>query len=93
MSLAPFAVEFVVVIILTLYLLHRYGDLKKQHIIVTLAVFVAWLFSFLIVVILPLDVSNTFYLECLEDKGNTNISLKGPCVPPWTLMQNAIISQ
>lgn len=51
--------------LLTLCLLHQYGNWRKQHWLVTIAVFVAWYFSFLIVFILPLDVSATFYRKCL----------------------------
>ena len=66
MSVGPFVVEFIIVFVATLFILHQYGNLRKQHILVSLAVFVAWFFSFLIVFILPLDVSNTCYLECLN---------------------------
>ena len=58
MSVAPLAIEVVCVCCLAAYLLHRYGDYKKQHILVTVAVFVAWYFSLMIVFVLPLDVSN-----------------------------------
>ena len=57
MSVAPFTVEMIFVFLLTLCLLHQYGNWRKQHWLVTIAVFVAWYFSFLIVFILPLDVS------------------------------------
>lgn len=57
MSAAPFTVEMIFVFLLTLCLLHQYGNWRKQHWLVTTAVFVAWYFSFLIVFILPLDVS------------------------------------
>ena len=57
MSVAPFVVELVVAAVITLCLLHQYGNWRKQHLIVTIAVFIAWYFSFLIVFVLPLDVS------------------------------------
>ena len=57
MSAAPFTVEMIFVFLLTLCLLHQYGNWRKQHWLVTIAVFIAWYFSFLIVFILPLDVS------------------------------------
>lgn len=99
MSVGPFAVEFVVVFLATLIVLHQYGNLRKQHILVTLAVFISWFFSFLIVFILPLDVSNTCYSECLhkvakETHTKTNLTNDQPntsviptnCVKPWSLM-------
>lgn len=67
MSAAPFTVEMIFVFLLTLCLLHQYGNWRKQHWLVTIAVFIAWYFSFLIVFILPLDVSATFYRKCLKD--------------------------
>ena len=58
MSVAPFTVEVVLVCLVTLYILHQYGNLRKQHYIVTGAVFISWFFSFLIIFVLPLDVSS-----------------------------------
>ena len=39
----------------------RYSNVFRQRIVVTLSVLVAWYFSFLIIFILPLDVSSTVY--------------------------------
>lgn len=36
----------------------KYGNLQRQHPIVTLSVFAAWSFSFLIVFTIPLDVTS-----------------------------------
>jgi hypothetical protein len=58
MSVAPFTAEVVLVCLVTLYVLHQYGNLRKQHYIVTGAVFISWFFSFLIIFVLPLDVSS-----------------------------------
>ena len=58
MSSAPFTIELIVVAIITVCLLHQYGNWRKQHLIVTIAVFIAWYFSFVIVFVLPLDVSS-----------------------------------
>ena len=58
MSVAPFTLEIVLVFLVTLYVLHQYGNLRKQHYVVTIAVFISWFFSFLIIFILPLDVSS-----------------------------------
>lgn len=44
--------------VLAAVILYRYGDWYRHHIIVTLAVLVAWCFSFLIIFVLPLDVSS-----------------------------------
>ncbi|XP_052090469.1 G-protein coupled receptor-associated protein LMBRD2-like [Mytilus californianus] len=67
MSAGPLVVEIICTCCLAAFLLHRYGDLRKNHALTTLATFVAWYFSFLIVFVLPLDVSSTFYRQCLQD--------------------------
>ncbi|XP_002734476.1 G-protein coupled receptor-associated protein LMBRD2-like, partial [Saccoglossus kowalevskii] len=67
MSVGPLAVEIICVFILSAYLLHRYGNWRKQHVVVTLATFVSWYFSFIIIFILPLDVSSTIYKQCIYD--------------------------
>lgn len=57
MSGAALAIEIVVVFFLALFLLHRYGDFKKQQRMVLFSTLLAWYLCFLIVFILPLDVS------------------------------------
>lgn len=57
MSGAALAVEIVVVFLLALFLLHRYGDFRKQQRMVLFSTLLAWFLCFLIVFILPLDVS------------------------------------
>lgn len=51
--------------IITIILLYRCGNYRRQHPITTGAVFIAWFFSILIVFILPLDISLvcTFHLK------------------------------
>lgn len=67
MSVGPLVVEILCICALSAYLLHKYGDWKKQHPLVTLIVFISWYFSFIIIFVLPLDVTTTFYKQCLED--------------------------
>lgn len=57
MSGAALGLEIVVVFFLALFLLHRYGDFKKQQRMVLFGTLLAWYLCFLIVFILPLDVS------------------------------------
>lgn len=64
--------EIVFVFFLALFLLHRYGDFKKQHRLVIVGTLLAWYLCFLIVFILPLDVSTV--------RGETDFhNLKGSC--------------
>uniref|UniRef100_A0A673L6I8 LMBR1 domain-containing protein 2-B-like n=1 Tax=Sinocyclocheilus rhinocerous TaxID=307959 RepID=A0A673L6I8_9TELE len=67
MSGAALGIEIVVVFFLALFLLHRYGDFKKQQRMVLFGTLLAWYLCFLIVFILPLDVSTTIYKQCLID--------------------------
>ncbi|RXN27017.1 LMBR1 domain-containing 2 [Labeo rohita] len=69
MSGAALGIEIVVVFFLALFLLHRYGDFKKQQRMVLFGTLLAWYLCFLIVFILPLDVSTTIYKQCLIDHG------------------------
>uniref|UniRef100_A0A672S6K4 LMBR1 domain-containing protein 2-B-like n=1 Tax=Sinocyclocheilus grahami TaxID=75366 RepID=A0A672S6K4_SINGR len=61
MSGAALGIEIVVVFFLALFLLHRYGDFKKQQRMVLFGTLLAWYLCFLIVFILPLDVSTPIY--------------------------------
>lgn len=65
MSGAALGIEIVVVFFLALFLLHRYGDFRKQQRMVLFGTLLAWYLCFLIVFILPLDVS-TVSTECLS---------------------------
>lgn len=38
--------------------LYRYGNVQRQHILVTVSVLIAWSFSFMIVFTIPLDVTS-----------------------------------
>uniref|UniRef100_A0A3Q0STG2 LMBR1 domain containing 2b n=1 Tax=Amphilophus citrinellus TaxID=61819 RepID=A0A3Q0STG2_AMPCI len=67
MSGAALGIEIVVVFFLALFLLHRYGDFKKQQRMVLFGTLLAWYLCFLIVFILPLDVSTTIYRQCKKE--------------------------
>lgn len=58
-------------IFLASVLLYRYGNIPRQHILVTLSVLTAWCFSFLIVFTIPLDVTSVSDLNMLL---NTRVS-------------------
>jgi len=82
--------QLVSVFFATLFLLHRYGNWRKQHVFVTVSTFVGWYFSFLIVLLLPLDIAITFYRKCKleEQKMNMSLSCEEPQghVPDGTLL-------
>lgn len=55
-------ISVVVALLLATVSLYRYGNVQRQHPIVTLSVLTAWSFSFLIVFIIPLDVTSVSIL-------------------------------
>uniref|UniRef100_A0A3Q1JSV2 LMBR1 domain containing 2 n=1 Tax=Anabas testudineus TaxID=64144 RepID=A0A3Q1JSV2_ANATE len=85
MSGAALGIEIVVVFFLALFLLHRYGDFKKQQRMVLFGTLLAWYLCFLIVFILPLDVSSCFTAYCLSH------SVPTPCYKPWSYIPKRIM--
>jgi len=71
MSSATFVFDVLVTFFLAAILLWRYSDWYRQPILVTLSVLTAWYFSFLIIFIIPLDVSSTIYKMCRNDTGTS----------------------
>ncbi|XP_045607461.1 LMBR1 domain-containing protein 2 homolog [Procambarus clarkii] len=67
MGVGPLVVEVLLTFVVAAVVLSQYGNWYRHHLVVTVAVLVAWYFSMLIVFILPLDVSNTIYENCLQD--------------------------
>lgn len=86
MSGAALAVVVVVVFLLALYLLQRYGDLRKQQRMVLLGTLLSWYLCFLIVFILPLDVSTVWKIVwCVEDKVYfSHVIQRCSCVFEWS---------
>ncbi|XP_054905242.1 G-protein coupled receptor-associated protein LMBRD2B-like [Poeciliopsis prolifica] len=105
MSAAGLCAVVFVVFFLALYLLHRYGDLRKQHRLVLLGTLLSWYLCFLIVFILPLDVSTTIYNQCVLDNSNHTpsqhelsdshpfqpSSAANVCVKPWSYIPDHVL--
>ena len=70
MTAGIFVFDIIATLALSGVLLFSYGDWMRQKIFVTLSVLVAWYFSFLIIFVLPLDVSSTAYRQCLNQSQN-----------------------
>lgn len=58
MSVGPLTVEIICTFCISAYLLWKCGNWQKHHVLVTGGVLVSWYFSFIIVFILPLDISS-----------------------------------
>uniref|UniRef100_A0A7N8X4Z9 G-protein coupled receptor-associated protein LMBRD2B-like n=1 Tax=Mastacembelus armatus TaxID=205130 RepID=A0A7N8X4Z9_9TELE len=105
MSGTVLGVVVVVVFFLALYLLQCYGDLRKQQRMVLLGTLLSWYLCFLIVFILPLDVSTTIYNQCVLDNSNhstpvtqtshanhTEASfLTKVCEKPWSYIPDGVL--
>ncbi|KAG8202034.1 hypothetical protein JTE90_010403 [Oedothorax gibbosus] len=68
MIIGPFIAEIILTFVVVAYLLQKYGNVRKHHILVSVTCLIAWYFAFIINIILPLDVSSTSYRQCLRDK-------------------------
>ncbi|XP_059476007.1 LMBR1 domain-containing protein 2 homolog isoform X2 [Neocloeon triangulifer] len=99
MSLGPLIGEVVITFVLAACLLYRYGNWFKHHIIVTVSVLVAWYFSFLIIFVLPLDVSSTVYRQCMQtlnasteppETKNGSSSDSPSCHVPWSYVPDEV---
>lgn len=73
MALWPLTGEIVLTFLLSAGLLYRYGNWTSQNVVTTISVFIAWFFSFIVIFILPLDISTTSYLQC-QSNWNTSHS-------------------
>uniref|UniRef100_A0A0M3HTB6 LMBR1 domain-containing protein 2 n=1 Tax=Ascaris lumbricoides TaxID=6252 RepID=A0A0M3HTB6_ASCLU len=73
-------VEWTFVFFVTLFLLHKFGSIRKQHIIVIVSTFIGWFSSFTIITILPEDIAVALYKRCLLEKTGwtdaTNLTTK-----------------
>lgn len=61
MAAGPLITEITATFFIAACILYRYGDWFRHHIIVTFSVLLAWYFSFLIIFILPLDVTSVSF--------------------------------
>uniref|UniRef100_A0A8C2XV29 LMBR1 domain containing 2b n=1 Tax=Cyclopterus lumpus TaxID=8103 RepID=A0A8C2XV29_CYCLU len=105
MSGAALGIEIVVVFFLALFLLHRYGDFRKQQRMVLFGTLLAWYLCFLIVFILPLDVSTVGTEQGGGDSTGLDPkpihlflflfllcrSLLKPCYKPWSYIPDGIM--
>ncbi|XP_042228373.1 LMBR1 domain-containing protein 2 homolog isoform X2 [Homarus americanus] len=67
MGVGPLVIEVLLTFFVAAVVLFQYGNWYRHHLVVTVAVLVAWYFSMLIVFVLPLDVSTTIYETCRSD--------------------------
>lgn len=68
MGIGLLAGQLVLVLCFTIFTLKKYAGLSNhQHSIILIPTFLGWFFSFLIIIVLPLDVAITFYKKCLSE--------------------------
>uniref|UniRef100_A0A915N1T7 Uncharacterized protein n=1 Tax=Meloidogyne javanica TaxID=6303 RepID=A0A915N1T7_MELJA len=67
------ASQLILVLCFTVYTLNNYAHLRRQRAIIALPTFFGWFFSFLIIIVLPLDVAITFYKKCTTEEFSLKI--------------------
>ncbi|CAH1405013.1 unnamed protein product [Nezara viridula] len=88
MTSGPLITEVVLTFCLAAFILYKYGDWKRQNILVTFGVLIAWYFSFLIIFVLPLDVSSTVYRQCINLHNETQ---NNSCKVPWSHVPDNVL--
>lgn len=63
----PISLEILACFILSTSLLHRYSDMVNNNIITVVGVFISWFFSFMVIFMLPADLTSTAYRQCVLD--------------------------
>lgn len=102
MSAAPIIVEVSGLFFLVLYLLHKYADFRRQNVFTLIGTFIAWYFSFMIIVLLPLDISLTTYRQCIkehqpiapqviiENNATSFTPVVQYCKEPWSMISDKV---
>lgn len=66
-SSVPIIIEILACFLLSTSLLHRYSDMVNHNIIIVVGVFISWFFSFMVIFLLPVDLTSTAYRQCVLD--------------------------
>lgn len=85
-------IEILTCFLLSVALLHRYCDMVNRNIITVVGVFISWFFSFIVIFLLPADLTSTAYENCLKSSqinpsvptNHDTITTLGPSIPVST---------
>ena len=66
MAQGIFVFDVITTFLISAGLLWSYGNWMRHHVLVTMAVLLAWYFSLMIVFVIPLDVSSTSFRQCVN---------------------------
>ncbi|KAJ9052183.1 hypothetical protein DSO57_1036790 [Entomophthora muscae] len=69
-----------------LFVLNRYGNLKRGSAFVFIVIFISWFFPFSSFVLLPLDLLSTEYTNCIQENGGNKI-----CEKPFLFVDRSIL--
>uniref|UniRef100_A0A183BTL8 G_PROTEIN_RECEP_F1_2 domain-containing protein n=1 Tax=Globodera pallida TaxID=36090 RepID=A0A183BTL8_GLOPA len=73
MGISFLVVQLILLSFLTIFLLNKYAQLRNQRLVVLVSTFFGWLFSFSIIIVLPIDVAITFYKKCLVEESHRSV--------------------
>lgn len=84
----PLSSEILVCFMVTICLLYRYADFLTHNSVIIASVLISWFFSFLVIFLLPADLTSTAYRQCIHESqnNNTNVSTQTPTLhltPPF----------
>lgn len=99
-SAVPISLEIFACFLLSITLLNRYSDMVNHNIITVVGVFISWFFSFMVIFMLPADLTSTAYRQCLLDfetsMNSTNTTTPMPNIsssPNIIIPQHSVFTQ
>lgn len=82
----PISMEILICFLISTILLNRYSDMVKTNTVTIVGVFISWFFSFMVIFLLPADLTSTAYRQCLFDfQAKANATTPSPILTTTTL--------
>ncbi|KAI3381155.1 hypothetical protein SNEBB_009532 [Seison nebaliae] len=66
----PVIILLIIVYVSVGVVLYEFGDVRRQNKFILFTVFISWIFSLTIIVLLPIDISLTIYENCRHDESS-----------------------
>ena len=75
MSFVILVAEILISFAISLLIIAYYGNLLKQNLFVTISSLIVWFFSLVVIFLLPLDISSSYYNNCRGNNSNHSCPL------------------